>query len=107
MRADVPLLQDVSRGWEMAESNRQYSQSHDPAIDRPLALWLDCSSLVRFDFQMYSYLLKHRSRFLDTLHIVMVVWDVYYFTITHAVSPNFDDMSSWLSGVCDILTYVC
>jgi len=36
--------------------------------------------------------------FLDSAHMVFVLWNVYYFTITHAVSLDFPNIRSWTSG---------
>ncbi|THH31677.1 hypothetical protein EUX98_g2510 [Antrodiella citrinella] len=43
---------------------------------------------------------------LDTIHIVFVVWNVYYFTVSHAVSLNFANIRSWTSGAVIISSNV-
>ncbi|TCD64800.1 hypothetical protein EIP91_003612 [Steccherinum ochraceum] len=35
---------------------------------------------------------------LDTLQMILVTWNVYYYTISHAVSPEFSVIPHWVSG---------
>ncbi|KAH8105307.1 hypothetical protein BXZ70DRAFT_517335 [Cristinia sonorae] len=43
----------------------------------------------------------------DTVHVVFVTWDVYYFAVSHSADPSFGGtLVMWLSGALVTLSYI-